>query len=73
MSSQNDFDSSETKGFSYSVKDPNVETTLQKTLTSSQWNGVKSLVGEGTGYFRVRAWDGLKRETVSEVRSFTID
>jgi len=30
-------------------------------------------IGEGTGYFRVRAWDGLKRETVSEVRSFTID
>jgi len=73
ISSQDDFDSSKTKGFSYSVKDPNVEPTLQKQLTSGQWNGVKSLVGEGTGYFRIRTWDGLKRETVSEVRSFTID
>ncbi len=73
ISSQDDFDSSKTKGFSYTVKDPNVDMTLQKTLTSSQWNGVKNLVGEGAGYFRIRAWDGLKRETVSEVRSFTID
>ena len=55
------------------MKDPNVESTLQKTLTSGKWNGIKNLVGDGTGYFRARAWDGLKRETVSEVRSFTID
>lgn len=34
--------------------------------------GVKKLVGTGTGYFRIKAWDGLKRETASEVRAFTV-
>ncbi len=33
---------------------------------------VKKLLGTGTGYFRIKAWDGLKRETVSEVRSFAV-
>ncbi len=53
--------------------DPYVETALHKTLTSSQWSSVKKLVGTGMGYFRIRAWDPLTRETISEVRSFTIE
>jgi len=73
VSSLEDFSTaSMIKSFKYSTKDPNVETTLQKTLSSGQWSSVKKLVGDGTGYFRIRAWDVLKRETISEVRSFTI-
>jgi len=34
--------------------------------------GVKKLVGAGTGYFRIKAWDGLSRESVSEVKGFTV-
>jgi hypothetical protein len=60
------------KGFNYSTKDQNIQTSLQKRLTAAQWNAVKKLVGSGTGYYRIRAQDGIKRETVSEVRSFTI-
>jgi hypothetical protein len=59
------------KLFTYSTKDPNAETALNKTLTSSQWTAVKKLVGIA-GYFRIRAWDGINRETVSEVRTFTV-
>ena len=65
-------DSSKIKGSNYKVKDPNVETLLSKTLSSSLWTAVKKLMGTGKGYFRIKAWDGLNRETVSEVRSFTI-
>ena len=65
-------DSSKIKGLNYKVKDPNVETLLSKTLSSSLWTAVKKLVGTGKGYFRIKAWDGLNRETISEVRSFTI-
>jgi len=65
-------DPSKIKGFKFTAKDPNIETSLQKPLTASQWTGVKKLVGTGTGYFRIKAWDILKREAVSEERSFTI-
>jgi hypothetical protein len=56
----------------YTVKDPNVETTLQKTLSTAQWNAVKKLIRTGTGYFRIKAWDGINRYTISETRSFSI-
>jgi hypothetical protein len=65
-------DPKKTKKIIYKVKDPNLTPTLQKTLSSSQWKAVSTLVGTGTGYFRVRAWDGINRVTTSEVRSFTI-
>jgi len=61
------------KGFKFAAKDPNIETSLQKTLADSQWAAVKKLVGIGTGYFRIKAWDILKRQAVSEERSFTIE
>jgi subtilisin family serine protease len=73
ISSLSDFSvSTKVKGFNFTVSNPNLVVSLQKTLSSFQWNGVKKLVGAGTGYFRIKAWDGLSRPTVSEVRSFTI-
>jgi C1A family cysteine protease len=73
ISSVGDFgDSKKIKSFNYSTKDPNVDQKLIKTLSSFQWNSVKKLIGTGTGYFRIKAWDGIKRETVSDVRSFTV-
>ena len=73
FSPSNDFiDTTKIKAFNFTTKDPNVETTVRRTLTSGQWNIVKKLVGTGIGYFRVRAWDGLNRASISEVRVFTI-
>jgi hypothetical protein len=60
------------RGFNYTVNDPNTQPSLSKTLTPLQWSIVKKLVRIGTGYFRIRAWDGINRETASEVRSFII-
>jgi len=38
-----------------------------------QWIAVRQLIGTKTGYFRVKAWDAINRETVSgDVRSFSI-
>ena len=73
ISSVSDFsDSKKIKKFTYSVKDPNLTPSLTRTLSSGQWNSIIKLVGSGTGYFRGRSWDGLKRETVSGIREFTI-
>ncbi len=63
-------DPTKIKGFTYRVKDPNLVPTLMKMLTSGQWIVVKKLIG--ARYFRVRALDATKRETVSETREFTI-
>ncbi len=60
------------KSFIFTTKDPNVEAVVKRTLTSLQWNSVKTLIGKGQGYFRIKAWDGLNRETVSDIRTFTI-
>jgi hypothetical protein len=60
------------KGFNYTTRDPNVETTLIKVLPSFQWTAVKKMIGAGQGYFRIKAWDAINREMVSEVRAFTI-
>jgi hypothetical protein len=73
ISSLADFSSStKVKSFNYTVKDPNVEKTLFKTLPSFQWTAVKKMIGAGQGYFRIKAWDGINRETKSETRQFTI-
>jgi hypothetical protein len=73
ISSLGDFsDSRKIKTFNFTVKNPNVETTLSKTLPLFQWNAVKKLIGAGQGYFRIKAWDGIGRETISERRQFTI-
>jgi hypothetical protein len=60
------------KSFIFTIKDPNVEAVVIRMLTSLQWNSVKQLVGKEKGYFRIKAWDGINRETISEARSFTI-
>ncbi len=65
-------DPTKIKGLSYTVKDPNVEIALPKTLTSGPWTAVVKPIGTGTGYFRIEGWGRLKRETVSKARSFTI-
>jgi hypothetical protein len=73
ISSLPDFsNSTKIKSFNYTIKDPNVETTLSKTLPSFQWNAVKKLIGAGQGHFRIKAWDAISRGTVSGARSFTI-
>jgi hypothetical protein len=73
ISSVGDFsDPKKIKSFNYTTRDPNVDQKLIKTLSSFQWNSVKKMVGTGAGHFRIKAWDGINRESVSEVRSFTI-
>jgi hypothetical protein len=65
-------DSKKIKSFNYSTRDPNVDQKLTKPLSSFQWNSIKKLIGTGTGYFRIKAWDGINRETASDVRSFSV-
>jgi hypothetical protein len=65
-------DSKKIKSFNYTTRDPNIDQKLIKTLSSFQWNSVKKLIGTGTGHFRIKAWDGINRESVSKTRSFTI-
>ncbi len=60
------------KKFVFANKDPNATPVFQRTLSSGQWKSIIKLIGTGTGYFRVRAWDGIKRETLSGVSSFII-
>jgi hypothetical protein len=73
ISSLPDFgNSTKIKSLNYTIKDPNVETTLSKILPSFQWNAVKKMIGAGQGYFRIKAWDAINRGTVSGARSFMI-
>jgi hypothetical protein len=58
-------------GFVFTLKDPALHPTFQKTLTSGQWIVVKRLLAP-RGYFRIRAWDAMGRETISGARSFNI-
>jgi hypothetical protein len=51
-------------GFLSSRKDPNAKPVKTQTLSWDQWTAVKKKLGEA-GYFRIRAWDAIKRETVS--------
>jgi hypothetical protein len=73
ISSISDFsDPKKIKSFNYTTRDPNVDQRLIKTLSSFQWNSVKKMIGTGTGYFRIKAWDGINRESISEAKPFTI-
>jgi hypothetical protein len=71
-SDENFSDPKKIKAFTYSVKDPNDYFWSGKALSSGQWKSVQKLIGTGTGYFRIKGWDVIKRETHSETRSFTI-
>ena len=67
----NDFSNpKKTTGFVFTTKDPSVETVVNRTFTLTQWKSVRQLVG-AEGYFRIKSWDGINRETVSEVSHFT--
>ena len=57
--------------FSTSRKDPNADPVKEKTLSWDQWTAVKRRLG-AQGFLRVRAWDGISRETVSEAGSVQI-
>jgi hypothetical protein len=73
ISSVFDFsDPKKIKSFNYTTRDPNTEQKLVKTLPSYQWNAVKKLIGTEMGHFRIKAWDGMNRETVSVERPFNI-
>jgi YD repeat-containing protein len=73
ISSLGDFSSpAKIRAFAFTTKDPNVEAVVKRTLTYLQWTSVKTLMGKEKSYLRIKAWDGLNRETISEVRSFTI-
>ena len=58
--------------YTYTVTNPIATPILEETLSSSQWTAVKKLIGGGTGYFRIRALDGINRESDSPAQSFTI-
>jgi hypothetical protein len=58
-------------GFPSSRKDPNADPIKDHTLTWDQWTVVKKRLG-AQGYFRVRAWDTINRETLSEIGSIQI-
>ncbi len=73
VSSLSDFSKSgKVKTFTYSTQHPDVDVTLRESLSMANWKAVKKLIGTAPGYFRIRAWDAINRETVSETRSFTI-
>jgi hypothetical protein len=59
------------KAVTITITNPNVQTTVQKTLSSFQWNGIVKLLGTG-GYFRIKAWDVLNRLTIEGPRAFDI-
>ncbi len=49
--------------------------SFTRQLTSNQWKAIRNLVGDRSGetiYWFVEAWDGINRETVSEVKLFTV-
>jgi len=58
-------------GFLSSMKDPNADPVKDKTLSWDQWTVVKKRLG-AQGYFRIRAWDTINRETLSEIGSIQI-
>ncbi|HXX34702.1 MAG TPA: hypothetical protein VEM15_09535, partial [Thermodesulfobacteriota bacterium] len=76
ISSLQDFsDPKKIIAYSYTVKNPVVTPILQETLSSSQWTAVINLVGYGladTGFFRIKAWDSINRESDSPTQSFKI-
>jgi hypothetical protein len=64
-------DSTKIKAVTITITNPNVQTTIQKTLSSFQWSGIVKLLGTG-GYFRIKAWDALNRLTIEGPRAFDI-
>ncbi len=59
-------------GFFSTESDPNFNPVKYQTLSWDQWTMVKQLLGKG-GYFRIKAWDGIYRKSLSDIRFFNID
>jgi hypothetical protein len=69
----NDNQFSKKKSFSFSLK--SLSETFTKGLTSSQWSSIRKLVGDAAGetiYWYVESWDGLKRNSKTDVLSFVL-
>jgi hypothetical protein len=65
-------DSGKIKGFNFTTKNPVSEANAIRTLSYGQWAGVINMLGLN-GYFRIKAWDALKRETVFDNGSLNIE
>jgi len=59
-------------GFLSFRKDPNANPVKNQTLSWDQWTVVKKKLG-AQGYFRIKAWDAINRQTVSDIMSLEID
>jgi hypothetical protein len=69
----NDSQFSKKKSFSFNFKNPSE--TFSRALTSSQWSSIRKLVGDAAGesiYWNVESWDGLKRNSKTDVMSFVL-
>jgi len=48
---------------------------FERQLTSSQWTGIRKLVGDASGstiYWKVESWDGMNRYAQTDVMSFVL-
>jgi hypothetical protein len=62
------------KALSFNVADP-TEDNFTKQLTSSQWTGIRKLVGDVSGStisWKVESWDGMNRHAETDVMSFVL-
>jgi hypothetical protein len=62
------------KYLSLNVADP-TENSFTRQLTSSQWTGIRKLVGDVNGsmiYWKVESWDGMNRHAETDAMSFAL-
>ena len=70
----NDSSFTKKKTLSFNVADP-TESDFATQLTSSQWTGIRKLVGDVSGstiYWKVESWDGMNRHAETDVMSFVL-
>jgi hypothetical protein len=70
----NDSSFTKKKVLSFNVADP-TEDSFTKQLTSSQWTGIRRLVGDVSGStisWMVESWDGMNRHAQTDVVSFVL-
>ncbi|GEM_PF-2554624 len=64
------------KALTFTIKDPlRNEGVFSKTLTMGQWRAIRRLVGDEPGatvYWYVESWDGVKRHSRTELKSFVL-
>jgi hypothetical protein len=62
------------KALSFNIADP-TESVFARQLTSSQWTGIRKLVGDVSGAaitWKVESWDGMNRHAETDVMSFVL-